>query len=130
MPRVGPLYDTAKPRKKGRPFFNKPILVPNNQDLALYEQDPGKQASSVRQDAYRFARLIGRNILIALRDDNKIGLKDSVIQWGISADKVLTGTESAGLTLTVPLALVDKLVLALQIKAQGTQVVDKVEKTS
>src|SRR2546422_10505255 len=101
------------------------VPVPCLSALDLDQQDPNKQASSVRHDAYRFAKLFGRDILHALRMNDKNRMKDQVIQWGIAADKVLSGTEMAGLHLTVPLQLVDKLVIALQSKASDAQVPDK-----
>ena len=95
------------------------IPIPTLTELALDLQDRDKQALSIRHDAYKFAKLMGRSILIALRADNKIGLKEHVIAWGISADKVLQGVESGGLDLHVPAQLLDKFMLAIQMKAPG-----------
>ena len=92
------------------------IYIPALERLDLEQLDHGKQATHVRNDAYRFARLLGRNILRALRADNQKGLRDIVIQWGIAADKVLQHAESEGLSLFVPSALLDKLMLAVTIK--------------
>ena len=96
------------------------IYIPALERLDLEQLDHGKQATHVRNDAYRFARLLGRNILRALRADNQKGLRDIVIQWGIAADKVLQHAESEGLSLFVPSALLDKLMLAVQIKDRST----------
>ena len=92
------------------------VYIPGLDKLDLDQLDHGKQAAHVRNDAYRFARLLGRNILRALRADNQKGLRDIVIEWGIAADKVLQHAESEGLSLFVPSALLDKLMLAVTIK--------------
>ena len=68
--------------------------------------------------------MLGNSIRIKLRDNEEKGLRDLVWSWGVSVDKVLGGTESAGLTLSIPLQLVDKLVLAVQSKAVPAQVHD------
>lgn len=93
------------------------IPIPTLTELNLALKDREKQADSIRHDAYTVAKLIGRDILIALRAQNKIGLKESVISWGISADKVLQGVDSSGLDLHVPAQLLDKFMLAIQLKA-------------
>lgn len=104
------------------------IPIPTLTDLQLHLQDRGKQADSVRHDAYQLSKLFGRDILIALRDENKIGMKDRAIQWGIAADKVLGGTETTGLSLHVPTQLLDKLALALRIGTdKPAQMIDKTE---
>ena len=92
------------------------ISVPPLSALNLSEKDRNKQADSIRHDSYTISRLLGRNILQALRDDNKTGMKENVISFGICADKVLSGVESSGIDLHVPAALVDKIVLALNVK--------------
>lgn len=125
LPQQSPPKLHKKPGPKPKSI---PIPVPTVQELHLDEQDPNKQASSVRHDAYKLSKLAGRDILQAMHDNIKIGLKDLFIMYGIAADKVLSGTESAGLTLCVPLQLVEKLVIAVQSKAQSVQVVDKMEK--
>ena len=111
------LLQSPLPRpKRGKPFKDKPIRIPNNQDLNLFEQDRNKQAEYVRKDAYTISRLLGKNILTALRDNDKQGMKENVISFGICADKVLSGVENSGIDLHVPAALVDKIVLALNVK--------------
>ena len=100
------------------------------QDLALDEQDRAKQADYVRRDAYRFSRLLGKQILTALRDNDKNSLKDRFIQWGIAVDKVLGGAESSGFTLHIPPQLMDKFMLALRIGTDKTpQAIDNQEKS-
>jgi hypothetical protein len=92
--------------------------------LALNEPNREKQADYLRSDAYQFGRILGNSIRLKLRDKEEKGLRDLVWSWGVSVDKVLGGTESAGLTLSIPLQLVDKLVLALQTKASAPQAID------
>ena len=92
------------------------ISVPPLSALDLKQQDRNKQADSLRTDAYTIGRLLGRNILQALRDDNKTGMKENVISFGICADKVLSGVESSGIDLHIPAALIDKFALALNLK--------------
>ena len=112
-------------RKPGRPKRLKPLSY---DALSLYEPNREKQAENLRGDAYQFGRALGNSIRIKLRDNEEKGLRDLVWSWGVSVDKVLGGTESAGLTLSVPLQLVDKLVIAVQSKASGTQLSDNTGK--
>jgi hypothetical protein len=104
------------------------ITIPTLADLELDEPNREKQATSLRCDAYQFARYVGRNIRIKLRDGTEKGLRDLFWSWGVATDKVLGGAESTGLTLSVPLQLVDKLVIAVQSKASVPQAIDNTAK--
>lgn len=104
----------------GRPRKPAVIDVPLIQDLDLTLQDRDKQASHLRNDSYRMARLFGRSIFQSLRDENKTGLREMVVNFGIATDKVLGGVESSGLTLTVPASIIDKLMIAVQTKPCST----------
>ena len=112
-------------RKAGRPPKDQPPPIPSYAELQLELKDREKQAESIRTDAYKLSKLLGRNILVALRSNDKIAWKDLVIPWGIASDKLLQGTESTGLELHVPSALVDKFVLALNVKQSGPLLIDK-----
>ena len=96
--------------------------------MHLDELNREKQADHLRFDAYQIGRVLGNSIRIKLRDNEEKGLRDLVWSWGVSVDKVLGGTESAGFTLSIPLQLVDKLVLAVQSKAIPAQVHDNAVK--
>ena len=111
--------------QRGRKPKSLPILVPTVQSLALTEPSHEKQADLLKHDAYQFARLLGRDIRIKLRDNNEKGLRELVWSWGVAADKVLGSAEVAGLSLFVPAQLLDKLVLGINIKAQAPQPVEK-----
>ena len=93
------------------------VPVPCLTELNLDLTDREKQATNIRQDAYKMARLFGRSIFQSLRDENKTGLREMVVNFGIASDKVLGGAESSGLVLTVPGALMDKFMLAVNIKS-------------
>ena len=88
-------------------------------ELALDLQDREKQADHLRADAYQFGRVFGNKIRLKLRDNEEKGLRELVWSWGVSVDKVLGGVESSGLTLSIPAALLDKFMLAVQIKPAG-----------
>ena len=102
-----------KPGRKPKPL---PLNVPTIQDLSLTEQSHEKQADLLKHDAYQFARLLGRDIRIKLRDNNEKGLRELVWSWGVAADKVLQRAETAGLSLFVPAQLLEKFMLAVNIK--------------
>ena len=102
-----------KPGRKPKPL---PLTVPTIQDLALSEPSHEKQADLLKHDAYQFARLLGRDIRIKLRDNNEKGLRELVWSWGVAADKVLGSAEVEGLRLFMPKQLLDKLVLGINIK--------------
>ena len=106
--------------KSGRKSRSVPIVIPNVQDLQLPEQSHEKQADILKHDAYQFARLLGRDIRIKLRDNNEKGLRELVWSWGVAADKVLGSAEVEGLRLFVPTQLLDKLVLGINIKPSDT----------
>ena len=129
MPTVNPveraLRQVYQGRKPGRKPRSIPIVIPNVQELALTESSHEKQADTLKHDAYQFARLLGRDIRIKLRDNNEKGLRELVWSWGVAADKVLGSAEVAGLSLFVPTQLLDKLVLGINIKAQTPQPVGK-----
>ena len=114
--------ESVTKRKPGRPAKDKPLHIPSLAELNLTEQSREKQADSIRQQAYTISRLLGRDILIALRDNNKTGIKDSVICYGIASDKVLSGVESSGIDLHVPAALMDKFALAINLKQTAPSV--------
>ena len=108
----------ASPAEKPeyRRLQRRKVYIPAIERLDLEQLDHGKQATNVRNDAYRFARLLGRNILRALREDNQKGMRDLVIEWGIAADKVLKSATEPGLTLQVPAMLLEKLLLAVTVR--------------
>ena len=109
----------------GRRTLSRFIQVPNVQDLDLDQQDPGKQATSLKADAYRIAKLVGRNILLSLRDDNQKAIAQQVLSFGICADKVLKTAESSGLTLTVPAQLIEKFMAAVLKRSDAPLQIDK-----
>ena len=78
------------------------------------------RADHLRADAYQFGRVFGNKIRLKLRDNEEKGLRELVWSWGVSVDKVLGGVESSGLTLSIPSALLDKFMLAVQIKPTDT----------
>ena len=100
-------------RKAGRPKRLRPL---SPELLALNEVNREKQADNLRRDAYQFGRIIGNSIRLKLRDNEEKGLRELVWSWGVSVDKVLGGVESSGLTLAIPAALLDKFMLAVQLK--------------
>ena len=118
------LSDPVIKRKAGRPAKDQPPRIPSYAELKLDLVDRDKQAESVRQQAYTISKLLGRNILTALRDNDKQGMKESVISFGICADKVLSGVESSGIDLHIPAALIDKFALALNVKPVSTPPID------
>ena len=111
----------------GRRWLSRPIQVPNVQDLDLDQQDPGKQATSLKGDAYRIAKLVGRNILLSLRDNDQKAIAQQVLSFGICADKVLKTAESSGLTLTVPAQLLEKFMAAVLKRSDVPPPVDRVQ---
>ena len=111
MPSPAIPMPSRSPKRRVRAIYVPPLSA-----LNLSEKDRNKQAESIRHDSYTISRLLGRNILQALRDDNKTGMKESVISFGICADKVLSGVESSGIDLHIPAALIDKFALALNVK--------------
>jgi hypothetical protein len=115
-------HTPATPRPSTRRA--RSITIPSFNSLQLTEVSREKQADSLRGDAYQIARILNRDIRIKLRNNNEKGLRELIWSCGVMMDKVLGGTESAGLMLSIPLQLVDKLVLALQTKASITQPVD------
>jgi hypothetical protein len=115
QPRVASSPSTDPSLKRVR---NLP--VPPLKDLRLDEPDREKQASLVRQDAFRFARLFGRDILRAHRDGDKKGAKETVWSWGVCADKVLAGVDQQGLSIQIPQAMLDKFTIAVQLHSTPT----------
>ena len=120
-----PTASPLKPRGKSGPKpKDKPIVVPLTQDLHLNEQSREKQAEYVRTNAYQLCQLFGRDLFKAFRDNNKTGIKEQVISYGILADKLLSGVESSGIDLHIPAALIDKFALALNVKQTAPLPVD------
>jgi hypothetical protein len=91
-------------------------------DHGLQAQGQEKQAEVLKDQAYEMALRQGYEILHDLRAPGKKSwgeLQQRSISWGIAADKILKGVESSGITLTLPAALLDKFMLAVQIKPLG-----------
>ena len=84
-------------------------------DPALLTQPPDKQAEDLRQGAYHIAKRCELKLHRDLDLDAK-NLWDSVRAWGTAADKVLQVAETAGLSLFVPAQLLEKFMLAVNIK--------------
>ena len=84
-------------------------------DPALLTQPPHKQAEDLRQGAYHIAKRCELKLHRDLDIDAK-NLWDSVRAWGVAADKVLQVAETAGLSLFVPAQLLEKFMLAVNIK--------------
>jgi len=88
----------------------------------LQAQGQEKQAEVLKDQAYEMALRQGYEILHDLRAPGKKEwnqLQQRSISWGIAADKILKGVESSGLTLSIPSALLDKFMLAVQFKPIG-----------
>ena len=84
-------------------------------DPLLLQQPREKQAEDLRQGAYHLAKRCELKLHRDLDIDAK-NLWDTVRAWGTAADKILQVAESEGLSLFVPSALLDKLMLAVTIK--------------
>ena len=97
------------------------ISIPSLTSLDLHEPNREKQASNLRQDAYQIAKLINRDIRIKLRTNTEKGLRELIWSCGVMMDKVLGGVESVGLTLHVPSILLDKLLVAVNMRHSGPQ---------
>ena len=106
------------------------IVIPPISSLSLDEPNREHQATLLRHDAYQIARIIGRDIRIKLRTNTEKGLRELIWSCGVMMDKVLGGVESAGLTLHVPGILLDKLMVAINMRQSGTQVVTNQQDTS
>ena len=97
------------------------IVIPPISSLSLDEPNREHQATLLRHDAYQIARIIGRDIRIKLRTNTEKGLRELIWSCGVMMDKVLGGVESAGLTLHVPGILLDKLLVAVNMRQSGPQ---------
>ena len=97
------------------------IIIPPISSLSLDEPNREHQATTLRQDAYQIARLLNRDIRIKLRTNTEKGLRELIWSCGVMMDKVLGGVESAGLTLHVPGILLDKLLVAVNMRQSGPQ---------
>ena len=103
-------------------------------DPACLALPPEKQAEDLLQGAYYIAKRCELKLHRALDIDAK-NLWDDIRACGTAADKLLIKVESGGLDLHVPAQLLDKFMLAIQLKAPSTgvvpnesaQVIEKVE---
>ena len=118
----------ADPSPTATPASHRPttrrersISIPSLTSLDLHEPNREKQASNLRQDAYQIAKLINRDIRIKLRTNTEKGLRELIWSCGVMMDKVLGGVESVGLTLHVPGILLDKLLVAVNMRHSGPQ---------
>ena len=85
----------------------------------LLTQSREKQAEDLRQGAYYIAKRCELKLHHEL-DVNARNIWDAVRAWGVASDKVLQVAESVGLSLFVPAQLLEKFMLAVNIKPAST----------